>query len=104
MSWQRYIEIHSELMDTSFETMDIDDDASVSLHEFNAGMKTQLHERVAANDKIESETERREAHSAMEQRLIRSFENLDSNDDGQVTQTEMKEYQDRTYVTPLTQL
>lgn len=102
MSWQRYSEIHSELKDVSFETMDTDNDDSISLNEFHTEMKTRLHERVAANEKIESETERREAHSAMEQRLIKSFKNLDSNDDGYVTQTEMDEYQNLVIVTPLT--
>lgn len=101
LSQQRISEIHSQVMDASFETMDVNDDNAVSQDEFNADMKTRLHERVAANDKIESKTERREAHSAMEQRLIRSFKNLDSNDDGQVTQIEMNEYQDRIYVSPL---
>ena len=104
MSPQRMSEIHSQIMDASFETMDVNADNTISRDEFNEDMKTRLHERVSANDKIESKTERREAHSAMEQRLIRSFNNLDSNDDHQVTQTEMKEYQDRIYITPLTPL
>lgn len=102
MSQQRMGEIHSQIMVASFETMDVNDDNAISQDEFSGDMKTRLHERVAANDKIESKTERREAHSAMEQRLVRSFRYLDSNDDEQVTPIEMKEYQDRIYITPFT--
>ena len=104
MSWQRYGEIYSELEVMSFETMDINNDDAISLDEFNAVMKTRLHERIATNDKIESKSERREAHSAMDQRLVRSFKNLDSNDDGQLIQAEMDEYQNQLVVTPLTKL
>ena len=104
MHWQRYGEIYSETRVVSFETLDIDNDQSISLDEFNAVMKTRLHVRIAANDKIESETERREAQSAMEKRLVRSFKNLDSNDDEQVTQAELDEYQNQIVVTPLTKL
>lgn len=101
MNGQRFSEIHSKLKDVTLETMDIDNDDSISLDEFRADMKTRLHERVAANDKIESRTERLEARSAMEQRLVRVFEILDSNDDEQVTQAEMDEYQNpRNVVTP----
>lgn len=105
MSWQRYSEIHSELKDVSVETMDYDNDDAISLDEFNANMKTRLHERVAANDKIESKTERRQAQSAMEQRLFRIFKYLDSNEDEQVTQAEMDEYHNPgIVVTPSIQL
>ncbi len=105
MSWQRYSEIHSELKDVSVEAMDNDNDDAISLDEFNANMKTRLHERVAANDKIESKTERLEAHSALEQRLVRIYKYLDSNDDEQVTQSEIDEYHNPgIVVTPSIQL
>ncbi len=92
-------EIQSQVRNASFETLDLNGDDAISQEEFNAGVKAQLHERVAANDKMESETERREAQSAMEQRLVRSFENPDLDDDGEVTQTEMEEFQDQIVVT-----
>lgn len=84
-------EIQSQVGNASSETIDTNGDDAI----FNVGVKAQLHERIAANDKIESETGRRDAQSEMAQRLVGSFKNLDLNGDGEVTQTEVEEFQNQ---------
>lgn len=75
---------------SDFDRMDLDSNDSISQDEYISAMKRRLSRRVASLDQIESEIERQEAIDRLQQGLSQRFERMDSNDDGQVTRSEMK--------------
>ena len=75
---------------SDFDRMDSDDNESISQDEYISAMKRRLSRRVESMDQIESEGERQEAIDKLQQGLSDRFRRMDSNDDGQVTRSEME--------------
>ncbi len=85
-----------EASQSEFDRMDLDDNESISQDEYISAMKRRLSRRVASLDQIESEGERQEAIDKLQQGLSARFERMDSDDDGQVTRSEMEDAQRQT--------
>lgn len=79
-----------------FDRMDSDDNESISRDEYISAMKRRLSRRVASLDQIESEGERQEAIDKLQQGLSNRFERMDSNNDGELTRSEMEATQRQT--------
>lgn len=81
---------------SDFDRMDSDNNEAVSQDEYISAMKRRLSRRVTSLEQIESESERQEAIDKFAQGLSQRFERMDSNDDGELTRSEMETVQRQT--------
>ena len=92
-------EIHREFVKTTFGAMDKNNDKTLTQDEFVLGMLQQLQSKTPNHENHDEENKRRESDSVIRERIIEKYYRIDSNNDAQVTPTEIEAEQNLIFVT-----